>query len=396
MAIIAAIVSLIVYEKPAIFFVTVFFINYVMFVDGGSYSTYMLLGTLCFFSPFFLFFKKTERMVPLLLPVFLVLCYYFIVLLMKPYTLNGYWILLHFEAMAIFAVTQFFTWDTEKIANVSKLHMIALAVFGIIEVMFFYKNRIRGPMMSSTAYGNLIVIAWATWFSYEFLRAKPQYLRIAVYTVLTITVMVATGTRMTMIGVAITFAATLFVRVFVFGQGSVNTKLIKLGVYGIMATLSVICVWTLLPHDMTIKKNFLSVLQGKLDTSSMGRLFVWFCAVRAFMSNPLLGIGNGNFKLFLQQNYENTFVPELFLNLPHAHNATLIILCENGMVGMVVILIIVGMAFLRFFKYARQPSTPRSAYCLVIGFAVMYILSMVDAIPYYPSSMAWIAWFLGA
>ncbi len=396
-AMVVAVVFFIVYETPSMFFVTIFFINYVMFVDGGGYSTTILLGTLCLVSPFFLFLKKPERLLPLWLPILLVLFYYFIVALLKPYPLKGYWIVLHIEALAIFILTQFFSWNTEKIANISKLHMIALAVFGIIEVTFFYKSRIRGPMMSATVYADLLVIVWATWFSYELLNAKFRYLRVAIYTILVIAVIIATGTRMAIIAMVISFALTLFARVFILGQDSVHKKLMKIGIYGIAAALLLVYAWTLLPNDLTIKKNFQSLLQGQVDFSNLGRFFAWYCAIQAFKSSPLLGIGNGNFMQFIQQNYANSPIPEVFLTLPHAHNATLAILCENGIIGIIIALIIVGMALLQLLRHAMQPSTPRSVYCLFIGFAVMYIISMIgEAIPYYPSSMAWIAWLLGA
>jgi len=392
----AAAVVLVIYENPAPLFVAFFFINYVMFVDGGRPSTYVLMGMLCLFSPLFLFLKKPARVLPLFLPVLLALLYYASALLFKPYDMKASWVLLHIEAAIVFTVTQFFTWSVEKIANVSKLHMLALTAFGIIELALFYQDRIIGPMLSATAYGILLVVAWSTWFSYEVLSVRPRYGRIAVYTVLALIVMVATGTRAAVIGAVVTFALTLSVRIFAAGDGPIGNKILKFGIYGSAAALLIVGVWTLLPQELTVKKNFQLLLRGEVDYSNLGRLFVWYCAVQAFKSSPLLGIGNGNFLQFLQQNYGHLPIPELYLTLPHAHNATLVILSENGIVGITVALIIVGMALLQLIRHIKRTNTPKSAYSLIIGFAVMYILSMFDALPYYPSSMVWIAWLLGA
>jgi len=395
-AMLTATIILVIYENPSMFFVVIFFINHITFVDGGQYSNLLLLGTLFIFSPVFLYLKKPKRLLPLLLFPALLLLYYLLVLSLKPYALNLVWVMLHLEAMAIFILTQFFSWNTEKIANVAKFHMLALVIFGIFEVTLFYKDRINGPMMSATAYGVQLVIVWSIWFSYELLKAKPQYKSAVIYTIFAAVIMIATGTRMTAIGVAVTFASILFIRSFVANRVSIYKRVLQFGLSGIAAALTILAVWTILPQELQIKKNFQSIIQGQVDNSNMGRLFAWFCGIQTFKDNPLLGIGNGNFMQFVQQNYGHLPISSLFPTLIHAHNATLVILSENGIFGITTALILVFMALSQAFRHIKQSNFKNSGYCLIIGFAVMYLLSMFDAIPYYPSCMVWGAWFLGA
>lgn len=391
-----AVTILVIYEKPAMFFTAVFFVNYVMFIEGGHFSGWILLGLLLLISPVFLFLKKPVRIFPMLLPFCLLSFYYVLVLLLKPYAINTSWFTMHLQAVIILALTQFFSWNAEKIADVSKLHMLALVIYGIIEVTLFYQERIRGPMLSSTAYAIMLVTVWATWFSYELLKTKPRYISAVIYTILSTAIMIATGTRMAIIGIVITFALILFIRNFIINQDAANKKLLKFGAWGIAAALLVVTGWTLLPQDLLLKQNFEPLLRGEIDLSSLGRIFAWICGIHAFQESPLMGIGNGNFLQFVQQNYGHLPFPDFFLTIPHAHNATLVILSENGIIGMIVVSALVSIALLQFFRYVKQQNTPHTAYCLIIGFAVMYILSMLDAMPYYPSSMVWGAWFLGA
>jgi O-antigen ligase len=391
-----ATIILVIYENPSVFFVVVFFINHIMFVDGGHYSNFLLVGTILILSPVFFYLKKPKRLMPLFLPASLVLLYYLLVLFLKPYTLNGIWVMVHFEAMAVFILTQFLSWNTEKIANVSKLHMIALVIFGIFEVTLSYTSRIRGPMFSSTVYGVLLVIVWSIWLSYELLKANPQYKSAFIYTIFAIAIMIATGTRMTAIGVAATFALILLTRSFAVNKGHIYKKILKFGLSGVAAALIIIAIWTLLPQDLHIKKGFQSIIEGQVDDSNMGRLFAWYCGIQAFKESPLLGIGNGNFMQFIQQHYGAFPIPTWYRTIPHAHNATLVILSENGIFGIMTVLILVCMALLQVFRHIKQSNFANSGYCLIIGFAVMYLLSMFDAVPYYPSCMVWGAWFLGA
>jgi O-antigen ligase len=393
---VAAITVLVIYDNPSLFFVSIFFINNIIFVSGGMYSNLMLLGTLFFLSPVFFYLKKPKRAYLLLVAFALVLFYYLLVIIFKPYTPNTNWILLHIGALAIFTITQFFSWDADKITMIAKLHMLTLVAFGIFEFVFDYKARLSGPILSSTAYGVQLATVWAIWFSSELLKEAPRYASTAVYSVLAAWIMIATGTRMTLIGMTITFALILLVRIFVVSSGTAQQKIIKFSLSGIAVVLIIAATWSILPQNLTIKQNFQSILQGEMDLSSMGRLFAWFSGIQAFTESPLLGIGNGNFMQFILQKYGDLPIPSLFLSLPHAHNATIIILGENGIVGMTIILIFVVTALLQVFRYIRLPTTPHSAYGLIIGFAIMYFLSMLDAIPYYPSCIFGVAWLLGA
>jgi O-antigen ligase len=252
-------------------------------------------------------------------------------------------------------------------------------------------------MLSASAYGLQIAIVWSIWFSYELLKAKPRYMLVAAYTVFAAAVMIATGTRGALIGIVIAFALTLLVRIFAAAKGTFNKKLLTLGISGAAAALLAVAVWVLLPDDLTVKKTFQSLLHGKVDESNMGRLFAWHCSLEAFKESPLLGIGNGNFMRFIQQNYGHLPLPSLFRTLPHAHNVTLIILSENGIFGIAIAFTIIFMALRQVLRHAKTPAgASPQAYSLIIGFAVMYITSMFDAVPYYPSCIIWGAWLFGA
>lgn len=97
-----------------------------------------------------------------------------------------------------------------------------------------------------------------------------------------------------------------------------------------------------------------SVINFKQDSSFLERYPIWFAAFYCFKEKPLLGIGFDRFRSCYRDNYL------LFLkkyphwphikNTNHAHNFFLHFLAETGILGLLVMLIIWGLASYYAFK----------------------------------------------
>lgn len=390
---------LIIYEDPSFLFVNLFFVNHLIVFKGAAYTRFSLLGVLFFFVPLLFFMKKPSRKFPLILSVSLLTLFYLLVFIYKPYTVNKFWVLLHFEALIIFSVTQFFNWDITRIKRTVFLHLLFLCIFGLFETFMYDHERIGGPMMSATAYGVLIAIVWSIWTTIEYFRPERSFKRITIISILAISVMIATGTRMTMIGVIIALSFIFFINTFILSDISNKRKIFKLLAFGTTLIVLLAGAWFTAPEDLVLKKNFKefqSLSHGQLDESNLGRVFVWFSSIQAFKENPMFGIGSGNLSKFSKAKFGHLPINKHYLSLIHAHNIILIILSENGLIGIIITSIIVFMALYNLISILKKdPVRQKELYGLLTGFIVMLALGMIDAIPYYPACLVWGAWFFG-
>lgn len=389
-----SVVIIFIYNDFTLLFVSFFHINHLSGFNGIYPSKLTIIGTILLFSPIFFFLKKPNRPQSLVLSLALVLSYYLTVFVLRPYALNFHWVALHIEAIIIFSITQFCNWDLPKIEQLLFFHIIAFIIIGLSQAIFTDQIRVGGPMLSATAFGVLLVVIWSIWVTIECFNSPLKPSKIIIISLLTVLTMVTTGTRMTIIGFTITITCLVFLKTVALSQKSKIVSLCKFSTLVIMFCAILFLVWSILPNDLLIKKNFASMINGQIDESNLGRLFVWHTSFLAIQQHPLLGVGNGNFTAFMQQTFANQPVATPFLHLNHAHNVYLIILSENGILGFLIISMIVFISLKHLVSYLKQPNSSPSMYGLLVGFLVLSFLALFDAIPYYPSVISWGAWFI--
>jgi O-antigen ligase len=86
----------------------------------------------------------------------------------------------------------------------------------------------------------------------------------------------------------------------------------------------------------TIISDIAVYTSGKTDTStSLGdRFFMWKGAVRMFISNPLFGVGTGDYNPGIASLVQTGELPQLLLQYNQPHNMYLFTLATNGLVGL--------------------------------------------------------------
>lgn len=105
---------------------------------------------------------------------------------------------------------------------------------------------------------------------------------------------------------------------------------------------------TILPPSVVERISMTKTEQGELEGSAAVRLDLWEVAINTFKENPIFGIGFGGFRFI---------VPDELI-FKDTHNIYLKVLCEQGMIGLAVLLIILYRAMssgLRLYKMGKSP-----------------------------------------
>ena len=120
-----------------------------------------------------------------------------------------------------------------------------------------------------------------------------------------------------------------------------------------------------------------STFEGK-DVSSMERVYRWVAAVRMFQDKPLLGFGSGtfypNYKRYTVTSFE-TYVsdnPER----SSAHNQALLILTEQGIIGLAIFLILYATIFIqgeKIYHRTTNEDSKRTIMMLIIMMAMVFV-----------------------
>lgn len=133
-------------------------------------------------------------------------------------------------------------------------------------------------------------------------------------------------------------AAALFGTFFIVSKGKVSSNAIKT-VFAGTATLGMF--YLLSCYIEPIANLLARFSTAGTDAESLTRFAMWQLCFDKFKSNPLLGIGWAQFP---EQYFHNLYVPwfdEKYKYL-NAHNVYLQILCETGLVGIILYLLILG------------------------------------------------------
>jgi O-antigen ligase len=394
---VVALTTLIVFHDHTLMFVLFIFVNHLSFNSGMPLAHFALFGLVIVLIPLLCLEIHIENRIAFFASLLLIPLYYIIIFIIHPFQINKDWVFLHLEIFVFFMIVQSVKWNLEKIMKVVSMHLFLFLIFGCSEKIFSNMDRIAGPMVSATGYGALLAVLWSIWFSYNIFKKKPKWILILAVTLLSFAVMMWTGTRMTLVGIGVAMFATAFLCVLK-SQMSVFMKITASLLLPVTISITFAILLYIIPNDLTIKKSFLTLVQGNIDPSNMGRIAGWLVAWDAFQNNPVYGIGNGNFLAYLEQFFNSKGIDLMQFGIPvvpHAHNLYLIILSENGLLGFAIIITITIMLFINLKNYiTKQKSTP--ALGLIVGLMVLLTLCLFDSMPFYPPTEAWGAWLFGA
>jgi len=103
--------------------------------------------------------------------------------------------------------------------------------------------------------------------------------------------------------------------------------------------------------------EIVQILNGNLDGPSLGmRLQIWIAAWQAFLSNPILGIGIGEFYSFKLDLINSGLASENVERFKHAHSEYFTVLSSMGLVGVVLYVWFFKWLLGYFYKHATSNS----------------------------------------
>lgn len=322
--------------------------------------------------------------------------YLALVFLIKPYHMRPAFFFMNFLAFLLFLTSSLIRWNSRRVFVFLTVDLIFMVTWAVVERFLSSAVRIEGPSMSSTNFAVTLVIAWSVWFINGFLVLKTKVLHLVLMTLGVMVAILLSGTRMGLLGLGTGLALAFLCKYIILYRNRVLDILMRVGIALVAVAILSVIVWNMLPDDLFLKQGMSTLLSGNLDSSSLGRIGAWLTALDIIHTDPLWGIGPGNFlernKIFLDSI---TFLPRMDLvpRLGHAHNLFLMVLSEQGMIGLVSLGFVVLVCLKVLFSYIRI-HCDGFGLALVCGLLLTLGLGMIDVFPLFPSSLGWGAWLM--
>lgn len=129
-----------------------------------------------------------------------------------------------------------------------------------------------------------------------------------------------------------------------------------------------------------------SIARGRSEQSVNERFLMWDSAIKMGLDHPLLGVGNGNYKYYYQNEYISPQAKEP--DVGHAHSMFFQMFGENGFIGLFAYCGMIGAFFL--YGYRRKSAKAKIILASTMGLVLYgltdYTLSAYEAMRVY--------WFL--
>ena len=318
------------------------------------------------------------------------------VLLVKPFPIEYIFFYINAVCFVFFWGSSLLKWDSAKVQTILNAHLAFMITWGFIERVISSEPRIEGPALSSTNFAVMLVVAWTIWLINGLIEQKYKWQTLSIVSGLVLVVVLFSGTRMGMLGMGLCGVLMIISKLYLKYERQVMRFLMYFAISFVVFCGFAYVLWQLLPDDLFLKQGMSTFLSGNLDISSLGRLGAWATALNIIHTDPIWGVGPGNFlvrnKMFLDM-YSMIPIVEIVPRLGHAHNVFLLVLSEQGFVGFTVLgsFCMIGLYFLlRFIRCTKSGL----GLALLSGGIVTLFLGMFDVFPLFPSSLVWGAWYM--
>ncbi len=120
---------------------------------------------------------------------------------------------------------------------------------------------------------------------------------------------------------------------------------------------------------------------GETATSLGDRFVMWKAAAGMFLSNPLFGVGTGDYMSTIREYAAAGTVPERILDFNQPHNMYLFSLATNGFLGLGALLFIFYRIFALTLPFKEVPPVQKQLFFLSTAVAVHYLVAgMTDSL----------------
>ena len=365
-------------------------------LDGMTLTLYFIPVAVILFLLYAISRRELRMDWPVLAAIAIIFGHMGFVLLVKPFPIEYIFFYINAVCFVFFWGSSLLKWDSEKVQTILNVHLAFMIVWGFIERIVSSEPRIEGPALSSTNFAVMLVVAWTIWLINGLLERKYKWQTLSVVSALVLVVVLFSGTRMGMLGMGLCGVLMIISKLYLKYERQVVRFLMYFAISFVVFCGFAYVLWQLLPDDLFLKQGMSTFLSGNLDISSLGRLGAWATALHIIHTDPIWGVGPGNFlvhnKMFLD-TYSMIPIVEIVPRLGHAHNVFLLVLSEQGLVGFAVLgsFCMIGLFFL--LRFIRRTKSGLGL-ALLSGGVVTLFLGMFDVFPLFPSSLVWGAWYM--
>ncbi|MBR4785552.1 MAG: O-antigen ligase family protein [Fibrobacter sp.] len=365
-------------------------------LDGMTITLYFIPVAVILFLLYALNRRELRMDKPILAAVALVFGHMGLVLLTKPFPIEYIFFYINAVCFVFFWGSSLFKWDSAKVQTILNAHLAFMVGWGFVERVVSSAPRIEGPALSSTNFAVMLVVAWTIWLVNGLLERNYKWTTLGIGSLLVLVVVLFSGTRMGILGMGLCGVLMIICKLYLKYERQVMRFLVYFTISFAAFCAFAYVVWRLLPDDLFLKQGMMTFLSGKLDMSSLGRLGAWATALDIIRTDPMWGVGPGNFLVrnkMLLDSFSMIPVVEITPRLGHAHNVFLLVLSEQGFVGFAVLgsFCLVGLYYL--LRCIRRYKSGLGL-ALLCGGIVTLFLGMFDVFPLFPSSLVWGAWYM--
>lgn len=365
-------------------------------LDGMTITLYFIPVAVILFLLYALNRRELRMDKAVLAAVAIILGHMGLVLLIKPFPIEYIFFYINAVCFVFFWGSSLFKWDSAKVQTILNAHLAFMIGWGFIERVLSSAPRIEGPALSSTNFAVMLVVAWTIWLVNGLLERHYKWMTLGIGSLLVLVVVLFSGTRMGLLGMGLCGVLMIICKLYLKYQRQVMRFLVYFTISFAAFCAFAYVVWQLLPDDLFLKQGMMTFLSGKLDMSSLGRLGAWATALDIIHTDPMWGVGPGNFMVrnkMLLDAYSMIPIVEITPRLGHAHNVVLLVLSEQGFVGFAALgsFCLIGLYYLLRCIWRYKSGLGLALLC---GGIVTLFLGMFDVFPLFPSSLVWGAWYM--
>jgi O-antigen ligase len=182
-----------------------------------------------------------------------------------------------------------------------------------------------------------IFIAFESWFDKnQKIHGRVAWLMIGVFLLISIYFLSSRSGILTIV---------LFVPIYFFYKLKGKVKVKWKGLIIVLSILVIIFVlFPIIRSNERVKIGIDAISNGSIKQNAIkdGRVIIWRSALRIIRSNLIFGVGIGDVKTELMKEYQKVGDQDLIENKYNVHNQFLEVLLENGIIGLLFFLLILG------------------------------------------------------
>ncbi|MBF0478101.1 MAG: O-antigen ligase family protein [Candidatus Omnitrophica bacterium] len=208
--------------------------------------------------------------------------------------------------------------------------------------------------------------------TFEYLGPNEVAAFLNQYTVILIAMLIGARKMLYKLILFLMISGNIYAILFLYSRGAYIGLLVGMGFLFLfkkqwmLIPLIAVCIFwnTFLPSEIQDRITSTTNQYGELDESNMGRIHIWQESMEIFKQNPITGAGFGVFG-------------KLGLELGDTHNIYLKVLAEQGVIGMIIFLILLGIMWgqgIFLFRYGNDDFVK----LLGIGFSACMVTMFIN------------------